>query len=74
MITGLSRITAVALTVVLSACAAPAPLRVAALQTPAPTLQGEPARAALDCGYDDGGFGTPDATKLPKNAFSCWPQ
>lgn len=75
MTTGLFRITAVALTVVLSACAASAPLRVAALQMPASSLQGGTARAAFDCGYDDGGFATPDAMKLPKDAFSsCWPQ
>ena len=75
MTTRFFRITAVALAVVLSACAASAPLRVAALQMPASPPQGGTARAALDCGYDDGGFGTPDAMKLPKNAFSsCWPQ
>jgi hypothetical protein len=75
MTTGLFGITAVALTIVLSACAASAPLRVAALQMPGSPPQGRTARAALDCGYDDGGFGTPDAMKLPKDAFSfCRPQ
>jgi hypothetical protein len=76
MTTGLFRITAVALAAVLSACAASAPpLRVAAVQVPGSQLHGSTARPALDCGYDDGGFGTPDAMKLPKDAFSgCSPQ
>ena len=69
MTTCLFRITAVAMAVVLSACAASAPLRVAALQMPASPLQGGTARAAVDCGYDDGGFGTPDAMKLSPEAF-----
>jgi hypothetical protein len=72
MTTGLFRITAVAVAAALSACAASASSpRVATAQAPGSQLHIGTARPALDCGYDEGSFNTPDAMKLPKDAFGC---
>jgi len=65
MTTGIFRITAVALAAALSACAASAS---------SPQLYGSIVDSSDHCGYDDGNsFNTPNAMKLPKDAF-CSPQ
>jgi hypothetical protein len=64
MSTGLFRITAVALAAALSACAASAS---------SPQSHGSNVSSSEHCGYDQGGFNTPMAMKLPKDAF-CSPQ
>lgn len=75
MTTRLFNITAVALAGALSACAASdASPRVAAAQAPGAKLHIGTSRPAPDCGYDRGSFDTPDAMKLPKQAFECQPQ
>jgi hypothetical protein len=57
-------LTITAMVVALSACAAPAS---------SPQLSGSTVRPSDHCGYDDGNsFNTPNAMKLPKNAF-CSP-
>jgi hypothetical protein len=77
MITRLSTLSAMALATALSACAASVPsTRLVSAQASGLQLQGGGATGpALDCGARDGGFGTPDAMKLPKDAFGgCGPQ
>jgi curli biogenesis system outer membrane secretion channel CsgG len=67
-------ITAVALAAALSACAASASSpRVASAQASGSQLHFGTAPSSRHCGYDQGGFNTPDAMKLPKDAF-CSPQ
>jgi hypothetical protein len=75
MTTGFFTFTAVALAAALSACAASgASPRVAAAQAPGTQLHIGTSRSAPDCGYDQGNFDTPEAMKLPKQAFECQPQ
>ena len=74
MTTRFFRITAVALTATLSACAASASSpRVATAQSAGSQVHVGTVRPSLDCGYDDGSFNAPDAMKLPKDAL-CSPQ
>ena len=64
-------IAAVALAAALSACAASASSpRLASTQA---QLHIATAPSSPHCGYDQGGFNTPDAVKLPKDAF-CSPE
>jgi hypothetical protein len=71
MTTRLFTIAAAALAAALAACTASVPMtRTAASQASSLQLNHGMPGPALDCGYDDGGFGAPDAMKLAPNAFS----
>ena len=75
MSTRLLRIAGLALSTALSACAAPSSPRIAAAQASGGQMYIGLVQAALACAVDDGSsFNTPDAVKLPKNAFGCVPQ
>jgi hypothetical protein len=74
MTSRLFTITAVALAAALSACVSTVPSpRVATLQSPGSQLPIGTVRPSIHCGYDQGGFNSPDAMKLPKDAF-CSPE
>lgn len=76
MTTRFLRIAALALSSALSACAASASSpRIAAAQAPGAQLYVGTAHPSSACAFDDSSsFNTPDALKLPKNAFGCVPQ
>jgi hypothetical protein len=76
MNTRLLRVAALALSTALAACAAPAASpRLAAAQAPGAQLHVGTVAPVPVCAVDDGSsFNTPEAVKLPKNAFGCVPQ